>query len=116
MNDIRVIKLVSGETIVAKTAFTPSFIQILEPIQFTVVSNEGRGRLVASEWMMSEQTTFKLRKDHIVAMAEPTEMLLEYYQNSVHHLNSDDDEDEDDLISALIRSSTTTSNSQIVFH
>lgn len=114
MNDIRVIKLVSGETIVAKITFNTSFIQIIDPVQFTIVSQEGRGRLVASEWMMSEQTSFKLRKDHIVAMAQPTEMLEQYYYNSLD--NFEDDEDTSTLENMLIHNSSVSSNNNVVFH
>lgn len=115
MEDIKVLKLVSGETIVALTTAGDSFIQVKEPIQFTVVSRGGYGSMVASEWLQTEQSSFKLRKDHIVAMAQPTELLLEYYFNTINAMNEPEqpEEPEDEYIQRFIMNQGGNSPSTI---
>jgi len=97
MDDIKVLKLVSGETIVALTTRGESFIKVENPIEFTVVTRDGYGSMVASQWLQTDQKSFKLRGDHIVAMAQPTEMLLEYYFNTINELNEPEESEEESI-------------------
>lgn len=94
MEDVRVLKLVSGETIVASTKPTETFVKVVDPIQFTVVSRGGYGTMMASEWLQTNQNSFKIKRDHIVAMAYPTEMMLDYYFNSVNEIANQENEEE----------------------
>jgi len=96
---IRVIKLTSGDTIVAKLTRNDAspYVQIQDPIQFTLVhKSDNEGNLVASAWLETEETSFSLHKMQIVADAEPNQMLKSYYTYSleeVHHELSDIEEE-----------------------
>lgn len=115
MEDIKVLKLVSGETIVALTTRDTGFIKIENPIQFTVVSRGGYGSMVASEWMQTDQTSFKLRNDHIVALAEPTDLLLEYYFNTINHMN-EPEETEDEYIERMAAEAFIANTGMVTIH
>lgn len=115
MQDIKVFKLVSGETIVAKATLAESHVKVEEPIQFTVVSRGGYGNMVASEWMHTEQTSFKLRRDHIVAMAQPTDMLLSYYHNTIEQLNQPE-ETEEEYIERMAIDSFIANTGMVTIH
>lgn len=90
MNNIKVLKLVSGETIVADIESNDTSIIISKPIQFTLVpKGSGAGTLMASEWIQTEEEVFTLRCDHVVAIASPTESLRGFYLKSVNEFVSD---------------------------
>lgn len=115
MEDIKVLKLVSGETIVALTTRGDSFVKVENPIEFRVVSRGGYGSMVASEWLQTEQTSFKLRGDHIVAMAQPTEMLLEYYFNTINQLN-EPEETEEEYIERMAAEAFIANTGMVTIH
>lgn len=91
MQSIRVIKLTSGETIVGKMSIRERspFVQIDDPVQFTMMykGHGGEGTLVAQQWLETEETSFSIHKQQIVAHAEPNEMLKDYYHHSLTDLS-----------------------------
>ena len=96
LTGIRVIKLTSGDTIVAKlTKFddrTP-FVQIDDPVQFTMMyQGNGNGSLVAQQWLETDETSFSIHKMQIVADAEPNDMLKDYYFSSLEEINQEYEE------------------------
>ena len=81
--NLRVMKLVSGDTIVASLDMKNSSIdsvRIHNPIQFTMMySGESEGTMVAQSWLETDETMFNLNVDHIVAAALPAQTLKDYY-------------------------------------
>ena len=96
LTGIRVIKLTSGDTIVAKlTKFDDRrpFVQIDDPVQFTMMyQGNGNGSLVAQQWLETDETSFSIHKMQIVADAEPNDMLKDYYFSSLEEINQDYEE------------------------
>jgi hypothetical protein len=97
LTGIRVIKLTSGDTIVAKlTKLTEQgpYVQIDDPVQFTMMYRGGsEGSLVAQQWLETDETSFSIHKMQIVAEAEPNDMLKDYYFSSLEEINQDPEED-----------------------
>ena len=98
---IKVIKLTSGDTIVAKLTKLINqgpFVQLDDPIQFTMMyKGGGEGSLVAQQWLETDETSFKVARAQLVAVAEPNDMLKEYYFSSLEDIYSDIDEEDEDL-------------------
>lgn len=96
LTGIRVIKLTSGDTIVAKlTKFNDQrpFVQVDDPVQFTMMYQGGsQGSLVAQQWLETDETSFSIHKMQIVADAEPNDMLKDYYFSSLEEINQNYEE------------------------
>ena len=90
LTGIRVIKLTSGDTIVAKlTKFDDRrpFVQIDDPVQFTMMyQGNGNGSLVAQQWLETDETSFSIHKMQIVADATQNDMLKDYYFSSLEEI------------------------------
>ena len=90
LTGIRVIKLTSGDTIVAKLSkFSDKsqYVQVDDPVQFTMMyKGEGEGSLVAQQWLETDETSFSIHKMQIVAEAEPNDMLKDYYFSSLEEI------------------------------
>ena len=100
---IKVIKLTSGDTVVAKLTKLSNqgpYVQLDDPVQFTMMyRGGGEGSLVAQQWLETDETSFKVPRHHLVAVADPNDMLKEYYYSSLEEITA---EPEDDIVSALI--------------
>ena len=98
LTGIKVLKLTSGDTIVAKlTKFNDQrpFVQIDDPVQFTMMYRGGsEGSLVAQQWIETNETCFTIDKIQIVAEAEPNDMLKDYYLSSLEEINEIFDEED----------------------
>lgn len=96
LTGIRVIKLTSGDTIVAKlTKFNDQrpFVQVDDPVQFTMMyRGNGEGSLVAQQWLETDETSFSIHKMQIVADATPNDMLKDYYFSSLEEINQNYEE------------------------
>ena len=93
---IKVIKLTSGDTIVASLTQNEktSQVQIDNPVQFTMMyRGGGEGSLVAQQWLETDETSFTVHKMQIVAAAEPNDMLKDYYFSSLEEINSGCEDD-----------------------
>lgn len=86
MDNLKIIKLVSGDTIMGPVEVLDTMFKVVRPIQLNIVKNGPYGSVLTSEWFMSEKEEFKIRKDHIVAAAPANEMMIECYQSSVEQL------------------------------
>lgn len=106
---IKVIKLSSGDTVVADLTFLQNegpFVRLDNPVQFTMMyGGRSDGTLVAQQWLETEETSFKIPRHHLVAVAEPNEMLKDYYYSSLEEITA---ESEEDILSALINFDGTT--------
>lgn len=91
LTGIRVIKLTSGDTIVAKlTKTNDTYVQIDDPVQFTMMyRGNGEGSLVAQQWLETDETSFSIHKMQIVADATPNDMLKDYYFSSLEEIYQD---------------------------
>jgi len=91
LTGIRVIKLTSGDTIVAKlTKTNDTYVQIDDPVQFTMMyKGNGEGSLVAQQWLETDETSFSIHKMQIVADATPNDMLKDYYFSSLEEIYQD---------------------------
>ena len=100
---IKVIKLSSGDTVVAKLTSLQNqgpYVQLDDPVQFTMMyRGGGEGSLVAQQWLETDETSFKVSRHHLIAVAEPNDMLKDYYYSSLEEITA---EPEDDILSALI--------------
>lgn len=87
---IKVMKLTSGDTIVAhcETRKSSSFVKITDPVQFTMIYNGGgAGTMVAQQWLETDDKEFTIHKMQLVAVAEPNAVLKEYYKDSLKDIN-----------------------------
>lgn len=87
---LKVLKLTSGDTIVGEcsTKRQSSVVKVDYPVQFTMMyRGSGEGTLVAQQWIETDEKSFSIHKMQIVAVAEPNEMLKEYYKNSLEDLS-----------------------------
>jgi hypothetical protein len=102
---VKVIKLTSGDTLVASIVLLQHegpFVIIKDPIQFNMQqTGPNSGTMLASKWLETDETQFKVSRFHIVATADPNEMLKEYYYSSLDDLAELAIEDEDDEMSLL---------------
>ena len=93
LTGIKVIKLTSGDTIVAKLTKLDDhspYVQVDDPVQFTMMyRGGGEGSLVAQQWLETDETTFSIHKMQIVAQAEPNDMLKDYYFSSLEEIHQD---------------------------
>lgn len=96
MQTIKVMKLTSGDTIVANVRphKKEEYIIIEDPVQFIMSYSDNIGRLVASSWLQTEETIFEIEKSNVVASANPNSMLLEYYSHSLEEIQQQNDYDE----------------------
>lgn len=94
---IKVIKLTSGDTIVAKltkNSERDQYVQIDDPVQFTMMyRGGGEGSLVAQQWLETDETSFSIHSMQIVAAAEPNDMLKDYYFSSLEEIYEGAEED-----------------------
>lgn len=95
---IKVIKLTSGDTVVAKLTKLVDqgpYVQLDDPVQFTMMyKGGGEGSLVAQQWLETDETSFKVSKAQLVAVAEPNDMLKDYYFSSLEDIYSDMEEED----------------------
>lgn len=87
---LKVLKLTSGDTIVGEcsTKRASTIVQVNHPVQFNMMyRGNGEGTLVAQQWLETDEKSFSIHKMQIVAVAEPNEMLKEYYKNSLEDLS-----------------------------
>lgn len=109
---LKVLKLTSGDTIVGEcsTKRASSVVQVDHPVQFTMMyRGNGSGTLVAQQWLETDEKSFSIHKMQIVAVAEPNDMLKEYYLNSLEDLSQiyeEDFEEMEDLINFEIDKQT----------
>ena len=102
---LKVLKLTSGDTIVGHctTRKSSSIVQVNDPVQFTMMyRGDSSGTLVAQQWLETDEKSFSIHKMQIVAVAEPNDMLKEYYLNSLEDLSQiykEDYEDIEELVS-----------------
>lgn len=93
---IKVIKLTSGDTIVAALTHikNASYVRIDNPVQFTMIyKGNSEGNLVASQWLETDETTFSIERSQIVASADPNDMLRNYYFSSLEEINTEIEND-----------------------
>ena len=98
-DNLKVLKLTSGETIVGKIYIkkdTP-FIKVEDPVQFTMMwGGRQSGTLVASKWVESDETAFNIAMHNIIATANPNEMLRDYYANASDDIKNSEFMEEED--------------------
>lgn len=91
--NLRVMKLVSGDTIVASLDIknsTMDLVKIHNPVQFTMMySGESQGTMVAQSWLETDETTFSLNLDHIIAAALPAQTLKDYYISNLKSIQAE---------------------------
>ena len=104
-DNLRVIKLTSGETIVGKIYLNDKrpFLKVENPVQFTMMFNgRSRGSLVASKWVETEETVFNISMHNVIATALPNEMLRDYYHGAYEDIQNESyDEHEQDSMEEL---------------
>lgn len=96
MQSIKVMKLTSGDTIVANVRphKREEYVIIEDPVQFTMSYDNNISRLIASSWLQTDETRFEIEKNNIVATAKPNNLLLEYYTQSLEDMNNIEDYEE----------------------
>ena len=96
MQQIKVLKLTSGDTIVANVLphNKEGFVVIEDPVQFTLSPLNNINRLIATPWLQTDETRFEIEKVNIVASAKPNNLLLEYYTQSLEEIQQLDEFEE----------------------
>ena len=92
-----ILKLVSGETIIADVtnSIKENHINVTDPLIVRTGMDEDN-RLVMSmyKWIDTAQTNFTIDDDHIILRAAPSEYLIEYYNEAKEDADLyNDDED-----------------------
>jgi hypothetical protein len=99
MHELAIIKLITGETLICKMSLTKdkNYVLIVNPLQLALNSNQSGSSLVASKWIETDQTEFKVKTWHIVAAAEPSLYIKEIYDESMEELNDREQDYNDDI-------------------
>lgn len=99
-----VLKLISGETIIAnvKVSNTPNCQEISEPFLIRCgVAQNNKMVLSLMPWMESDQKVYTIRDDHIISTAIPTDVVKDHYNMyknpEEESLLFDDEEEEEDF-------------------
>lgn len=100
--NIRVIKLSSGDTLVADFKMVkdhnPPYVVLTNPVAFEIVPNrDGVGTMFAQKWLQTDDKVFTIPFMHIVTTAQPNEMILDYYAESLTEIEEADAYEEDEL-------------------
>jgi len=99
MHELAIIKLISGETLICKMSLTKdkNYVLIANPLQLALNKNQSSSTVVASKWLETDQTEFKVKTWHIVAAAEPSLYIKEIYVESMEELNNHEQDYNDDI-------------------
>jgi hypothetical protein len=109
MDEITILKLITGETVICEMAYTKDerYVSIKNPLQFRLNAQQTGSSLIASKWIETDKSEFKLKTWHIVAAAKPTEYIEEIYHESVadlqEHENQEENNQEEDIDQYLNR-------------
>lgn len=89
-NPLRIMKLVSGETIVAVLEdVTENDYIVVNPMQMEMTVNSyNQPAMIAQEWVVSQTNIFKISKSHVIVSSVPSEMMQGYYASSLMKLNN----------------------------
>lgn len=89
-NPLRIMKLVSGETIVAVLEdVTENDYIVINPMQMEMTVNSyNRPAIIAQEWVVSQTNIFKISKSHVIVSSVPSEMMQGYYASSLMKLTN----------------------------
>jgi len=91
MNDIRIVRLKSGEDIIGSICTKDEFIEMAEPMTVDIVHNRGENGLVMSHWLpvqLIKKNEIILNKNDILTTFEPNDEFCEYYSNTVRKIAS----------------------------
>lgn len=120
MHEIAILKLITGETVICEMSYTKDekYVSIKNPLQFSLRAKHSGSSLVASKWIESDQTEFKIKTWHIVAAAEPSVYIEEIYHESIADLaaheetmeSETEESDIDQYIDRMISGSTDDFN------
>ena len=105
-----ILKLVSGETIIAdvNTSTKENHINVTDPLVLrTGIDDDNRMVMSMYKWMETAQTTFTIEKSHVILRAAPSEPIIDYY-NEVLEDGSDYYDDEDHEPSAYEENYSTS--------
>jgi hypothetical protein len=99
MHELAIIKLITGETLICKMSLTKdkNYVLIVNPLQLALKSNQSGSSLVASKWIETDETEFKVKAWHIIAAAEPSLYIKEIYDESMEELNDYEQDYDDDI-------------------
>lgn len=89
-NPLRIMKLISGETIVAVLEdVTENDYIVVNPMQMEMTVNSyNQPAMIAQEWVVSQTNIFKISKSHVIVSSVPSEMMQGYYASSLMKLNN----------------------------
>lgn len=96
MHEIAILKLITGETLICEMSYTKDekYVSIKNPLRFSLSAKQSGSSLIASKWIESDQTEFKIKTWHIVAAAEPSLYIEEIYHESIADLEAHGNEQE----------------------
>lgn len=89
-NPLRIMKLISGETIVAILEdVTENDYIVVNPMQMEMTVNSyNQPAMIAQEWVVSQTNIFKISKSHVIVSSVPSEMMQGYYASSLMKLKN----------------------------
>lgn len=96
MHELAIIKLITGETLICNMRYIKdeNYVMIKDPLQFSLNASQTGSSLIASKWIETDQTEFKIKTWHIVAAATPSLYIEEIYLESIADLNEQQEVDE----------------------
>lgn len=78
-----ILKLVSGETIIADVtpSSTPNAIKVSNPMLIrSGIDDDSRLIMSMMRWMETDQEEHTIATDHVIIQASPTKTIVEYYE------------------------------------
>ena len=92
MNNIRIVRLKSGEDIIGNICDENGMIQVDSPMSVSLVTKNGtKGLLVMNHWLpiqLIKKNEIKISSNDVLTTFEPTDELSEYYSDTVKKLAS----------------------------
>ena len=91
---VQMIKLTSGETVVADVVEEkPNSLIVTNPLEIkTEHSGRSRGTLIAMQWLplFEDENYMTIQKMHIIGMATASDEMIEYYVNAIDNILNPD--------------------------
>lgn len=89
---IRLLKLITGETIIADVELDKlkKNATLKQPLIFSILNkSDGSVSMMATKWVESMFTTHKIKTYHIVANVQPSESMYQLYTESLEDLENE---------------------------
>tara|TARA_R110000764_G_scaffold22992_2_gene56692 strand:+ start:8582 stop:8971 length:390 start_codon:yes stop_codon:yes gene_type:complete len=88
--EIRLIKLITGETLVSNIRFDKlkKHAVLKEPLAFNFINKStGSASVLTTRWLETDKSVFTIKTYHIITVMEPTQFMHDLYLESIEEMN-----------------------------